>query len=251
VFDATDHADAPRRVVINELLAERLFGEEPALGRRIVVARDELEVIGVVGNAAIDARGEVAPVVYHAHRQFGDNRNWRLALFVQTDAPARALEIVERELAALDPALVAFRPRALDAVVSRGRARERFAAALLGGFAVLAGLLSAIGLYGTLASGVARRRREFAVRMALGAKRRHIYAQVAGRAAGLTAVGLAIGLAGAWAGAGALDALLFEVEPHDPAIFGAAAFVLAAVALVASWIPARTATRVDAAAEIK
>jgi hypothetical protein len=251
VFDASDEAGAPRRVAVNQLLADRLFAGEPAVGRRIVVAGSELEVIGVVANVAIDARGGMAPVVYHAHGQFGDNRNWRMAQVIATDDPARALRIVERELAGLDPALVAFRPCALDTVLGHGQARERLAAWLLGGFAGVAALLSAIGLYGTLAAGVVRRRREFAVRIALGANRRNIYRQVAGRGATLVAIGLAIGLAGAWTGAGALDAVLFEVQPHDPAVFSIAALVLVVVAIGASWLPARAAARVDSAAEIK
>jgi putative ABC transport system permease protein len=121
----------------------------------------------------------------------------------------------------------------------------RFHATLLGAFAALAMLLAAVGIYGLLAYTVAQRTREIGVRMALGASRRGILALVIGQGAVLAGIGVAAGLAGAFASTRYLSSLLFGITPLDPATFVAVALVFAAVALFASYVPARRATRVD------
>ncbi len=152
---------------------------------------------------------------------------------------------VRRELAAIDPALVLHQPRMLTEVIGGGIAQERFALLLIGAFAVLALVLAAVGIYGVLSYAVTRRRREMGIRMALGAPARAVWSLVLRDGARLAAIGVVLGLAGAYAATRVLQSLLFGVSATDPIVFGLAAITLATVALVASWIPARAATRVD------
>jgi putative ABC transport system permease protein len=135
--------------------------------------------------------------------------------------------------------------RPMDGVVADTVARQRFLAQLLGGFALSALVLALVGIYGVVANTVAQRSGEFGIRIALGATRANVLGAVLGAALVRTALGLAIGLVGALAAGRALVAQLYDVRPDDPSVLGAIALVLVAVALVASWLPARRATRVD------
>jgi ABC-type antimicrobial peptide transport system permease subunit len=158
---------------------------------------------------------------------------------------ARLLDDIRRELHALDPALVLHQPRMLADVIGRGVAQERFALLVVAAYAALALALAAVGLYGVLSYSVSRRRREMGIRLALGAQTGAVRALVV-REGGLLAIaGVAVGLAGALAATRALGTLLFGVTARDPLTFALAAATLIAMALIASWIPARAATRID------
>jgi ABC-type antimicrobial peptide transport system permease subunit len=133
----------------------------------------------------------------------------------------------------------------LTDVIESGIAQERFALLLIGAFALLALVLAAVGVYGVLSYAVSRRRREMGIRMALGAPARVVSALVVRDGARLAAAGVLLGLAGAYVATRALRSLLFNVAATDPMVFAAAAAALALIALAASWIPARAATRVD------
>jgi predicted permease len=245
-FSAEDDDNAPPRVVVSREAARQLFGDEDPLGKSLRVAGQTKEIIGVVGDTAISARGVVRPAVYHSHRQFAANRNWALAQVVALDRPeSTTVDDLRRELAAIDPALVLYRPRMLADVVGGGMAHERFALLLIGAFALLALLLAAIGIYGVLSYAVTRRRRELGIRMALGAPKGSIVALVVKDGGRLAAAGVLCGLAGAFAATRLLQSLLFGVSSTDPIIFAAAVLTLAVVALAATWIPARAATKVD------
>ncbi|MGH7551746.1 MAG: ABC transporter permease [Longimicrobiales bacterium] len=246
VFGPQDHVDAPRVAVVGQALAHELFPGQDPIGRWIRMSNQFRQIIGVVADVPLTARGEVVGIVYHSHTQYADDRNWALSYIVALDgARPRIYDAARRELAAIDPALVLYQPRPLPDVIGAGVAQERFAMLLLGSFAAIAVLLAAVGIYGVLAYSVSRRRPEIGVRMALGASTANIERMVVGQGARLAALGIAIGIAGALALTRALRALVFEVSVNDPWIFGACAAALATIALAASAIPAFAATRVS------
>jgi len=133
----------------------------------------------------------------------------------------------------------------VEALVSRAVAGRRFAAVALGGFAALALFLAAVGIYGVLAYSVTQRRREIGVRMALGARHATVRRMVLADAMRAVLPGVAVGLAGAWALSRMLRGMLYGVGEHDPLTYAGVALLLTAVAVAASWVPARRATKVD------
>jgi len=245
-FGPEDDRRAPRRVVVSAELARQMFPNDDPIGMRIRVAGADVEIIGVAGDVALDRRAAPRPYVYHAHSQFASDRNWALTQVVaMSDDRPTLLAEARRELARIDPALVLHEPRTLDAVIGNGIARERFSLLLVASFALLAIALAAIGLYGVLTYSVNRRAREMSIRLALGAPTRTVLSMIVRDGARLAAFGIVIGLAIAVGATRSLQWLLFGVSATEPLVFAAAAGILSGVALVASWIPARTATRTD------
>ncbi len=244
-FDRAD-GTAPRRIVINDRLARTLFPSEDPIGRRLRVSGGEAEIIGVVADVANAPRTPPPAIVYHLHRQFAENRNWALTTVVALNRPAAGLlDDIRRELRALDPALVLHQPRLLSEVVGRSIAQERFAMLALGLYALLAVVLAAVGLYGLLSYMVGTRQREIGIRLALGAQISSVRSLVIREGAVLAVAGVIVGLAAAVAATRALSSLLYSVSVRDPLTFGLVAAALLAIATIASWLPARTATRVD------
>lgn len=247
-FDERDDAGAPGRVVVSANFARVAFPGVPfdgVLGQRLAGGR-ELEIIGVVGDVALDVYGAPTMVVYRPHRQFADDRNWALTQAVATDRSTdEVLAAVRREVARVDPELVVHRPAAMADVVDRGTSRERFALVLMGAFAVIALALAALGLYGVLAYAVRQRSTEIGIRIALGATAGQVRALVFRQAAVIVSVGVAAGFAGALALGRWLEALAFGIAPSDPRILIASAIVLVLVALVAAGLPARRAASVE------
>jgi len=139
----------------------------------------------------------------------------------------------------------------VDEVLALSLSQERFAAVLMGAFAALALVLAAAGLYAVLSQLVAQRRQEIGIRMALGAGASDVARLVLGRGVGLTAVGVVLGLTAAWAAARLLANQLFGVTPHDPVSFIAVPLTLLTIALLASWLPARSALSVDPASALR
>jgi predicted permease len=248
-FDARDNANAPDRAVVSANFARVAFPgipHESVLGQRIGAGGRALEIVGVVGDVALDVYGSPTMVVYHAHRQFAGNRNWALTQVVAADrSPQEVISAVRREVARLDPELVVHRPATMAEVLDRGTSRERFALVLMGAFALVALALAALGLYGVLAYAVRQRSTEIGIRMALGATAAQVRALVLRQAAAVVSLGVAAGLAGTLVLGRWLEALAFGVAPSDPRILMASAVVLALVALVAAWLPAQRATRVE------
>jgi hypothetical protein len=249
VFDERDDARAERRVVVSANFATAAFpglALERVLGQRIAPAGKESAIIGVVGDVTLDVYGLPAVVVYHAHRQFADDRNWALTQVMASDQPPdRVLPAARDVVRGLDPELVVHRARAMADVVGRGASRERFAVVLMSGFAAVALLLAALGLYGVLAYAVAQRVREIGIRMALGATAGTVRRTVLARAAIVIAVGVAAGSAGAMLLGRSLTSLVFQTDPSDPVILLATAGLLALTGLAAAWLPARRASRID------
>lgn len=203
------------------------------------------EIVGVVGRIRARAFDDIdtLPVVYFPQRQV--NRT-SCTLLVRTTLPSGSLERIIREtVASIDPAQPIFDVRGMFARVQETWANSRFISFLLVTFGGLALTLSMVGLYGVLAFSAVRRWREIGVRLALGASRLHIYGLILGQGVRLLAFGLVIGLGGAIACSRLLGSFLFEVNAIDPALYAVIAILLAAAALIACWVPARRASRVD------
>jgi putative ABC transport system permease protein len=249
LFDAADDADAPRRAVVSANLARVAFPGFPydaVVGQRIAVAGRDTDIVGVVGDVALDVHGAPTMVVYHAHRQVAGLRNWALTQAVATDRPLDDLLISVRDVVRrLDPELVVHRPAPMADVVGRGASQERFTLVLLGAFALVSLVLAVVGLYGVLTYTVSQRTTEIGIRMALGATSAQVRGLVLRQAAVVVGIGVAVGLGGALLLGRWLAALVFEVAPSDPRILAVTAVLLMAVALVASWLPARRAARIE------
>jgi predicted permease len=247
-FDARDHADAPGRAVVSANFARVAFPGVPldgVVGQGIAAGR-EYEIVGVVGDVALDIYGAPTMVVYRAHRQFADNRNWALMQAVATEGSLEELvAAVRSEVSRLDPELVVHRPVPLADVVDRGASRERFALVLMGAFALVALALAALGLYGVLAYAVRQRATEIGIRIALGASASQVRVLVCRQAAAVVGLGIAAGLCGALLLGRWLETLTFGIAPSDPGILLGSAVVLFLVALAAAWLPAQRATRVE------
>ena len=250
-----DTAAAPPVAVISESLARRWWPDGNPIGDRVVVGRYEdkeffkdspREVVGVVADTKIGLASTVRPMIYVAAEQdetesFGNGMAW----VVRADVSSGLGQEIRRTVAQIDPGQRVLRLQTMTEIVSSNTADSRFDAWLFGGFAGVALLLTALGVYGLLSFSVAQRRQEIGTRMALGATRGNILAMVLRQGFTLTAVGLLLGLGGAVAAARSLSTLLYGVRPNDPLSFGAVSAVLLGVGLLASYIPARRATRVD------
>ena len=244
VFDDRDVAGAPEVAVVSRGLADRLFAGTSALGRRIRMGGVDREIVGIVGDVALDAEGQPAFHVYHPHAQFA-SRTWNLTYVVAAGRSARALvPEVRREIAALDPLLVLHRPVTLEDVLGRGRSQRQFAAVLSAVFAGLALTLAVLGLYGVLAYVVTRRRHEIAIRLALGARAWRVGGMIIGHGLLLTAFGVMLGAAGTLASGQVLASLVFRTAPTDGSILGLVIAFLTIVSALAALVPAYRAMRV-------
>jgi putative ABC transport system permease protein len=241
---------ARRVVIVNEWLARDLFGSiEGAVGQsvefRILGSQGPCEIIGVVGNALYSVLTEErAPMIFEPAGLNGPLRTEGTITLRSSsgiDAAAAAREIA----ASLDRSLPLGRVMTMEQAIDEGLAQWNVLARLLTALALVAGLLSAIGVYAVVSFGVAARRREFGIRMALGAEPAVVRWLVLRGTAIIAAVGLLVGLGGAIALARALESSLFGVPPFDPIVWTMAAVLLVALAFAASIVPARRATRVD------
>jgi putative ABC transport system permease protein len=246
VIEAGDRAGVARSVVVSQSFAERYLGPDP-IGRRIHMEWGDTlvgTVVGVVGDikhTGVDSA--TSPTVYWALPQFPYSF---MNLVVRTDDdPMRLASAVVAQVRALDPDQPVADLKPYDEWLGGALARRRFSLLLLGGFAVLALALTAIGLFGTTAYGVMQRTREFGIRLALGAGQRDVLWSVLRDALVVVGVGIAAGLAGAAALSRVMSSLLFEVSATDPAVFVAIAAMLLVVGAAAGFIPARRATQVD------
>ena len=243
-----DLADADSVTVINESLAQLLFGEEEAVGRIVESAGGPRRVVGVVEDVPHDVFGEVSPKAYIPHPQFADNRNWALIQVVAFRGDPNDIQrAVREELGAMDPNLVLFRPRTMKDLQGANLASQRFSLVLMGVFAAMALTLAALGIYGVLSYLVSQRSHEIGIRMALGARGSHVRHMVIGRALAMAGAGIGIGLVLAYFLSRWLESMVFEVKVVDPLVFGGVAAGLAGIAWLAAFLPARRATRVDPA----
>jgi hypothetical protein len=245
-FAPSDRLDTEDVALISRSLASRVYGDRDPLGQKFRTGGREFTIVGVVGDVATDATGATFATAYLSHGQFADDRNWTLTYVVKTTLPPdQIVEPARRELARIDPALVLYQPRAMDTVVARHRARERFTLLLMATFASVALSLAAVGVYGVLSYVVTQRTHEIGVRMALGARPAQVRAIVLRQGLIVAGIGMGVGLAGAFALSRLLQTLAFGVSTRDPLVFVSVALVLGTVVVAAGYIPARRATRVD------
>ena len=248
-FTAADNDGAtPYRFVVNEAFVRRFLRGERPLGARISAEMDREnpfgEIIGVVGDVkegSLDK--EPTPTVYYIHAHL----NYTAMVFVvRSDSnPLSLADPVRRIIRGLDSTQPVAQVRTMEEIVAETFSRQRFSALLLSGFSMISLLLAAIGIYGVLAYSVTERTREIGVRVALGAQPGRIVTMVVGTGARLVVGGTVVGVAGALALSGLLKGLLFGIQPTDATTFIAAPLALVGVALLAAYVPARRAARLE------
>lgn len=248
-FASTDRPDTPRVVVVNAALARRFWGEPAAaVGRRLRSGASDAEpyeVVGVVADYKVRTVGEESrPMVHFSRDQSPSAHGYLLVRTEAADAAARIGDL--RRLALeMDPSLAFTDTTTLAGFMGVSLYPVRMGASLIGAFGLLALGLATLGLYGVIAYAVGRRRREMGVRFALGARRWEVIGLVLRGGMGLVAVGVFVGLSLAAGAARLLSGLLYGTSPLDPVAFGGAVAVLAVVALLANYVPAVRAARVD------
>ena len=248
-FTLQDRQGSPRVVLINEAAARKWWPGEDPVGRRISIGigyfRDSTaEVVGVIGNVSYGAiESTPEPAAFIPNLQYSSPNTFVL---IRTEGdPAGIVSAVRREVLAVDPDLPVFGIRTMEERVSDALSRARFGSMLLAVFAAIALVLAAVGVYGVMAYAVTQRTHEMGVRMALGAERRDVLRLVLRQGAWLAALGIATGLVAAVALTRVLSSLLYGVSPTDLPTFAAISLALGAAALLATYVPARRATRVD------
>jgi putative ABC transport system permease protein len=248
-FNDADTADSPLVVIVNRALARKYFPKGDALGKRITLDDPShnprwITIVGIVHD--IRHRGldvDPQPEYYLPHTQMPARE---MILVARSNQDPRSLaSAIRREIQSIDPDEPVANVRTLNTVVADSVAPRRLSVVLLGMFAGIALLLSAVGIYGVISYLVVQRTHEIGVRMALGAQRRDVLCLVVGHAAKLVGVGTLLGLVLAFFSSRALSALLYGVAAFDPLTIIVVTFALASIALVASYIPALRATRAD------
>jgi putative ABC transport system permease protein len=249
-YDAGDREGSAPVAVINRTMAERYWPGRDPIGARITfddpadTALTWMTVVGIVGDVHEESLSRpVYPQVYLPLAQV-PGRSLMVAVRSAGD-PSALVPALRRAVRTIDPDLPLFQVATMEERVSASLARPRINAVLLGGFALTALLLAAIGIYGVIAYGVVQRTRELGIRVALGARATDVLRMVIRQGMRPVLLGVTLGLAGALAGTRVLRSLLFGVGPFDPTAFGLVTLFLLLVALAATWLPARRAGRSD------
>jgi putative ABC transport system permease protein len=248
-FTEHDDANAPLVAVVSRATARKYWPGERVIGKQVQVGGEKgapREIVGVVGDVRQrDPERAPEPLMYVPYLQ--DTEPWNWAMFaLRTDLdPASLTPAVREAVLAIDPEQPVARIRTMEDIAGRLGAERRFNTLLLALFSGVALVLAAIGTYGVMAYSVTRRTREIGVRMALGARPADVLRMVLGQGAGLVALAIALGLAGTAAANRILAAQLFETSAADPATLGAGAATLCTFALLACYVPARRAMKVE------
>ncbi|MDB6146861.1 MAG: hypothetical protein JWO45_525, partial [Spartobacteria bacterium] len=255
-FNADDRAGQPGSVIIDETLAARFFPGKDPLGTQIDNNWSDkkdappLTIIGIVPRTRNDAPGENNieklnfPQMYFCQSQIPDRGN-SLLVRVRSGNPLSLVASIKRELHALDPEQAVSSVSTMETDIAKSLATRRMLMSLLASFAALALVLASVGLYGVMALSVTQRTRELGIRLALGAGRADVFRLVLGQGATLVAVGLGLGLIGALLASRALLSMLYGIGGIDFSALGLAMASLGGVAMLACFLPARRATRVD------
>jgi predicted permease len=245
-FDDRDVPGAPPSVMVSKSLADKLFPGVDPIGQELTTGGRRAAIVGVVGETSVNNEGTPGYFVYHPHRQYAGDRNWRLVQVVALDGPNDSIQqSVRTTITAIDPLLVVYRPTMLDDAVGRGAAQRVFTLRILTAFAGIALILAALGIFGVLSYGVRLRTREFGIRLALGAQQSSIRTMILRQGMVVSAVGIVIGVIGAAGLARFMRAMLFEVSPFSPMVFVTATGFLLVVSAVSAYLPAHRATTTD------
>ena len=251
-FRPEDTADAAPVVIVNQSLARRYFRGQSAIGQRLDIEKTMVEIVGVAKDVRYRGiRDDASDVIYRPYVQ-QTTGNFGLSFAIRADMPLTSLEdLVRGQFRAVAPGLPVPSTTSLDARYDGSLTTERLMATLSAFFGAMALLLVAIGVYGTLSYGISQRGRELGVRIALGADRRAIKRLLIRAALIPVCGGLLIGLPAALAAGSLARATLFGVSFRDPIAFAGCTMLLLAVALVAAWLPARRASRLDPVAALR
>jgi putative ABC transport system permease protein len=262
MFTDTDNRTAPPVVIVNEAFATRYFPGEDPVGKHILLNRPILgkddfedsihpEIVGVIGDVKSGTlSSETAPILYAPNAQNLWSAGSWLAIRTTQD-PTGLIAAVRRQVFELDPDLPVERAGTLEQFYDNQFAEPRFQSQLMGAFAAIALALAVVGIYGVNAYSVAQRAKEIAVRLALGASSVKILSEAVRRGLKLASIGIALGLAGAYLAARLLSSLLVGVKGQDPVILGGTAILLACVAGIACYFPARRAIRIEPASALR
>jgi putative ABC transport system permease protein len=249
-FAAQDTEKTQLVGIINQSLKNQFFPNEDPIGKRVRWARDEqpnwITIVGVAADVrqfTLDSRDE--PALYTPYAQV--NRPWKrwMSVVVRDGGAGIGAEAIKSRVWKLDPQLPVRKIRSMTAVMAENRGERRFHLFLLCSFAGLAILLTMVGIYGVMSYIVSQRTHEIGLRMALGAQRTDLLRLVVGRGMKLAGLGVALGLLGSLALTRVMAGLLYDVQPTDPLTFVSVALLLLLIALLACYLPARRATRID------
>lgn len=248
-FAESDDDQTGRVALIDETMAQRFWPNADPVGRRIKFGgrgsnAPWMTIVGVVGNIKTD--GFDQPDQPHLYQAILQNPGYAMAVYLRTEGePARLTQAVREQVRAVDPDLPVFGEQTMESLITASLAQRRFAMQVVGLFGVLALVLAGIGIYGVMAFAVSQRTREIGIRIALGASTGAILRWVLQQGMRLIAIGVGVGLLGALTLTRLLRGMLFSIAPTDPITYVSLAALLAGVALVACYIPARRATKVD------
>jgi predicted permease len=257
--DVSDHdvLNTPGVVVVNDFFARRYWPKEDAIGKRITFddLKNNPKWLTVAGVAKNTVRSDwTEPPAEEVFLPYLQNRDYLedaashftyLTLVVRSSNPAALVPVIRGMAGSVDSSVVMSEVQTMDEVVADATAEPRFYLLLLAVFAAVALILAAVGIYGVMSYSVSRRTQEIGIRMALGAQTSHVIRMVVGQGALLATVGVVTGLIGALAVTRLMSGLLYGVRSNDPLTFIAVAVMLSAIALIASYIPARRAAKVD------
>ena len=255
-FSLADANNTHGVVVVNQTFARRYYGNLNPVGHWLALGNEpgtkaDTEIVGVVRDSRFfDVRTAIRPLIYFDNDQNPDIQQINVYLRSTAD-PRRLFTEIRQTVASLDAAVPPFALRTLDEQADQTLSRDRMVTMLASIFGVIAALLAAVGIYGLMAFNVARRTPEIAVRMALGANRGTVTWMVMRQVLALAGAGIALALPAAWALMGLVQSQLFGVKPHDPVSLSIAAATLAAVALLAGYLPVRRAAAIEPMAALR
>ena len=247
-FEERDNNDSQQVTIISEEMARRYWPGEDPIGKSVMLmsfGNKPFTVVGVAGDVRTESlESDSAPMAY-ASTPFAAGWNPMNLVIRTSGEPAAQVSGIRGVLGSIDPNLAVYDVRSVDEILSNSLGSRRFTMFLLGVFAGVALLLACVGLFGVMAYIVSQRTHEIGVRLALGASQGAVFRLIIGRGMALASVGSALGLAGAWAIGRFLESMLYQIKPTDPTTLAIAPVVLLAVALLACYVPARRAMKVD------
>ena len=249
-IDQGDRVGTALVAVVNETMARRFWPGGSALGKRVGFGNDRLTIVGVVSDVKHASLGDSTRATVYLPATQQPTRYLMILARARLEVAALAPQ-VRAAIAGLDPSIPVTRIDAMPDLVARSFASERFRANLVEMFALIAGLLAAVGMYGVTARAVARQRREIGIRMALGSTATRVVALFVRRASIAVSLGVVVGTGAAVAMSRYVSPYLFQTSATEPTVYGAAASLLIVVALAAAWLPARRASRTNPASVLR